>query len=287
MRITGQLRKWNSWFDEHEILHSASAIAFQALFAIVPLALFVLALLGFTDLGRVWEDAAAEIQPKLSDDAFAVVDDTARRVLEDQQPFWLTIGAALAIWRLSAAMRATIGALDTIYEVDENRPLVQRLKLSIALSLATTALMLAALAVLYLGPLVVPTDSTVPEILSILVRWTIALALGLTAVGILVHFAPATPAPTSWVSRGSLLCAAAWLVATLAFAFYASELADYGSVFGSFATLFLLLTYLYLSATAFLVGAELDVRSGAQDPKARRARRSAGPVVPASVEPGG
>ena len=270
--------------ERHEILNSASAIAFQVLFAIVPLGLFLLALIGFVDLDRAWEDAAAEIQPKVSEAAFTVIDDTARKILGEQQPFWLTAGAALAIWRLSAATRATMGALDRIYETPDERPLVERLRLSIALSLATTVLALAALALIYLGPLVVPTDRAIPELLSILVRWAGALALGLAAVGLLVHFGPATPSRASWVSRGSLLCAGAWLVATLGFAFYVTELADYGSVFGSFATVFLLLTYLYLSATAFLVGAEIDCRArDATTPQTRRARRSAGPVEPASA----
>src|SRR5829696_9048930 len=96
--------------DEYEILNSASAIAFQILFALVPLGLFTLALSGFLELDRAWEDAAAEIEPRVSHAAFSVIDDTAREVLDRQQPFWLTVGAALAIWRLSAAMRATMGA---------------------------------------------------------------------------------------------------------------------------------------------------------------------------------
>ena len=43
--------------DEHEILNSASAIAFQTLFALVPLGLFTLALVGFLELDRAWDDA--------------------------------------------------------------------------------------------------------------------------------------------------------------------------------------------------------------------------------------
>ena len=77
----------------------------------------------------------------------------------------------------------------------------------------------------------------------------------------IVHFGPARGRSLGWVSRGTLLCATAWLLATLAFAFYVTELADYGSAFGSFATIFLLLTYLYLSAAAFLIGVEIDVRA--------------------------
>ena len=255
------MRRVVDLFERHEILNSASAIAFQTLFALVPLGLFTLALLGFLELDRAWDDAAAEIRPQVSDAAFIVIDDTVRKVLGGQQPFWLTIGAALAIWRLSAAMRATMGALDRIYDGDEERSLWSRVKTSIGLSLATTILVLLALGVLYLGPVVVPTEAAAADLASLVVRWIVALAIGAAAAALIVHYAPTHPQPLGWVSRGTLLAAGAWLLATVAFAFYATELADYGSIFGSFATGFLLLTYLYLSATAFLLGVEIDVRA--------------------------
>jgi membrane protein len=260
------LRRAFDLIERHEILNSASAIAFQTLFALVPLGLFVLALLGFFELDRAWEDAAAEIQPKVSAAAFEVIDDTVRNVLDDQQPFWLTAGAALAIWRLSAAMRATMGALDRIYDSDEDRSLVSRVRTSIGLSLAITVLALLALSVLYLGPVVVDVESGGAEVASLLVRWAIALAIGVFAAGLLIHYAPTHPQPLGWVSRGSLIAGGCWLVATIGFAAYVTELADYGSVFGSFATIFLLLTYLYLSATAFLLGVEIDVRARDEEP---------------------
>ena len=96
-------------------------------------------------------------------------------------------------------------------------------------------------------------------------RWP----LGAFAFGLIVHYAPSHPQPLGWVSRGTLLAALCWLLATGAFALYVTELADYSSVFGSFTTVFLLFTYVYLSAAAFLVGVEIDVRA--------RTRAEAGP----------
>ena len=133
-------------------------------------------------------------------------------MIEDQQPFWLTLGAALAIWRLSAAMRATMGALDRIYdEDDDDRSFVSEIKTSIGLSLTTTSLVLVALSVLYLGPVAVHVESTPAEVASLLVRWLLALALGVFAFGLIVHYAPAHPQPLGWVSRGTLLAALCWL----------------------------------------------------------------------------
>ena len=255
-----RLRDLRDLLDRHEILNSASAIAFQVLFALVPLGLFSLALVGFLDLDRVWQDVSAELKDKVSPAALSVIDETAQKILGEQQPFWLTAGAALALWRLSAAMRATMGALDRIYECEDDRSLASAVRTSLALSLATTVLVLIALAVVYLGPVAVPTDGAL-GVLSVIVRWGLALALGVLAVGVIVHAAPARVQSLRWVSRGTVLAAALWLLGTAGFALYVTEIADYGSVFGSFATLFLLLTYVYLSATAFLLGVEIDVRA--------------------------
>jgi membrane protein len=254
------LRALHRGFEEHEILNHASAIAFQVLTALVPLLLVLLALIGFFDLQRVWTDAAREIRPQVSPAAFTVIDDTVRNVLGSKQPFWLTVGAAFALWRLSAAMRAVMGALDRIYGAERERPLLERLRVSIGLALAVSALLLLALVVVHLVPLIVPVDGVVLTAVSVVVRWTVAAVLLLLAIGLTIHRGPATPQPIKWVSFGSLVSVTVWVVASFGFALYVTEIASYGSVFGSFATLFVLLTYLYFTTTALLAGVEIDTQ---------------------------
>jgi len=254
------LRSYVEAFDEHEVLNSASAIAFQALSALIPIVLVLLAALGFFDLERVWDDAASELRPQLSPAAFTVLDDTVRKIVTEQQPFWLTAGLAFAIWRLSSAMRAVMGALDRIYGADRERPLRERLRVSVALSLVVAGLLLGAIAAVQLGPLAVRTDGGLAGAASLVVRWAIAAALLLGAVAVTLRHAPASPQPLGWVSFGSGLAVGSWLVASAAFVLYVTEIASYGSLFGSFATLFVLLTYLYLAAIALLAGVELDAQ---------------------------
>ena len=97
-----------------------------------------------------------------------------------------------------------------------------------------------------------------------MVQWGAALALLTTAVWLLLRFAPAHPGPHRWISFGSALCVIAWVGTSAVFGFYVTDVADYGSIFGQLATVFLLMTYLYISACAFLIGAEVDaiVRHG-------------------------
>jgi membrane protein len=95
-------------------------------------------------------------------------------------------------------------------------------------------------------------------VVGFVLSWAVALALLFTAVWLLLRFAPAHPGPHRWVSFGSALCVIAWVGTSLVFGFYVTQIADYGSIFGSLATVFVMLTYLYLSAASFLIGAEVD-----------------------------
>jgi membrane protein len=90
------------------------------------------------------------------------------------------------------------------------------------------------------------------------VQWGVALALLITAVWLLLRFAPAHPGPHGWISFGSALCVIAWVGTSIVFGVYVTDIANYGSIFGSLAAAFLLMTYLYVSACAFLIGAEVD-----------------------------
>jgi membrane protein len=258
MDVRGAIGEVREGFREHDLLTAASAIAFQVLTALVPLALFTLALAGFLDLDRVWRDAAAQLRPRVSGAAFQVVDDTVRDVIGGRRPLWLTVGAALALWRLSSAMRAIMGTLDVVYGAREQRPFARRVAISLALSVEVLVLVLAALAVVNLGPVVVPVEGFALHAASVVVRWGIAAGLLLLAMGLVIRHAPAAPQPIGWVSLGTVLAMAAWLAASAGFALYVTSVADYSTLFGSFTTVFLLLAYLYTSAVAFLAGVEVD-----------------------------
>src|SRR5918911_894310 len=69
-------------FEEHDLLTSASAIAFQVLTAIVPFLLFAFALLGFLSLGDVWRDQVAQhIRANVSPAMYSVIESTVTKVL--------------------------------------------------------------------------------------------------------------------------------------------------------------------------------------------------------------
>jgi membrane protein len=253
------LRSVVDGFKKNDLLTYASAISFQVVFALVPLALLALGLLGTFGATEVWtKDVAPTVRDNLS---YQVLDDTVRKVLADRQFFWVTLGAAIAIWEVSGAMRATMQVLNNVYGVKEGRTFWRKLWESIVLSTAVTVMLLLAAAVVKLGPLGAKSlfgESAVTSVLATLASWGLAVALLFAVVATVVRFAPDTRRPVRWVTFGSLLVIAGWVVMSLLYGLYITQLADYASIFGSLAVVMVTMSYIYLSAIVFLTGVQLD-----------------------------
>lgn len=244
-------------FDRNDLLTYASAISFQLFFALIPLTLFALGLLGGSGLQEVWtSDVAPRLRQATSPAAFLVVDDTVRRVLSARQAFWITGGGVLAIWEMSGALRATMGVLNRLYDTDGERSFVRRIAVSMGLGAAVIILLIAAAATLELGPRLI--DGAVAGPAVDILRWPLALVLLWATVTLVMRVAPAEARPPARVTFGSTLVIVAWLVTSAVFGWYLTNVADYGSIFGALATVVVVLTYLYVSTISFLTGVQID-----------------------------
>ncbi len=247
-------------YHEHDVLTFASAIAFQVLFATIPLALFGIGLLGGFGLEEQWtRQWAAQARDSMSPAAFGVVDDTVRRVLGERQLFWTSAGALIAVWKISSATRAVMEVFDRIYGSHRQRSFAENIRVSLVLGTAVGMLVLASTACAVLGDdalRAVGIES--PAILWL--RLLVSLALLFAVVALLVAWAPVDRQPLQWVTFGSLTVVSAWVGTSLVLGWYLTSIADYGSVFGALATVVVVLTYLYLASAAFLTGAEIDAR---------------------------
>ena len=263
--VRTRVRAFVDAYVEHDLLTYASAISFQILSSLVPFLLFAFGLLGFLHLDGVWRgELAPQLEGSVSAAAFAFVDEAVEKALTERRMFWVTAGFLIALWEVSGAVRAVMGALNRIYRDETRRSWGRRMAVSTALSLAVGACWLGAIAVVVLGPMVYGDVGPLASAGLFVVRWGVAGALLLAAVALLLHFAPERDQPLHWVTFGSLLIMGGWIAMSLGFGVYLRDVADYNSIFGGLATVVVLIAYLYGSAAVFLAGVQVDalVRDG-------------------------
>ena len=226
----------------------------------------MLAVAGLLHLDGVWRDhLEPEIEANVSAAVFTVISNAVNKVFAGGQLLWATVGGALALWQVSGAVRAVMGALGRIYGGKTERPFLRRYTVSFALSIEVGACFILAILCLLLAPFVSVADPGVAwGVFAFVVRWALAAGLLLLAVGLLVRHAPATDPPLPWVSLGAGIVIGLWVIVSLVFYFYLTTIASYNSAFGSLAAVIVVMAYLYISTTVFLFGAQLDAIIRAQ-----------------------
>ena len=90
-------------------------------------------------------------------------------------------------------------------------------------------------------------------------RWPVALVAATVAYGLVYGLAPdVEPRRIRWITPGAVVGVVLWIVLSLGFAIYVQNFSSYGAAYGAFGAAIVLLLWLYLSANAFLFGAELN-----------------------------
>jgi membrane protein len=247
-------------FKRHDLLTYASAISYQVLTAVVPFLLFVLAVAALLHAHGLWrQHLAPQIRSNVPAPIFAVIENAVTTVFARQAVLWATLGGLLALWQVSGAVRAVMGALAGIYEAPSQRPFLKHYARSFLLSIEVSVCFVLVAGCLLFAPFFWSAhDGLVAAVFAFIVRWGLVVALLLLIVARLVRHGPARYQPWHWVTMGATLVTGSWLVASLLFYLYLTDVASYETVFGSLADGIVGMAYLYVSTTAFLFGAQLD-----------------------------
>ncbi len=256
-RAGASLRLWVDLFDRHRLLNNASAISFQALKALVPLVLFGVALPGVLGLSDIWENQFREsVSTQFTPTAFEAIDTAVQKIVMEGSAALPVFAGALLLWYVSGLVRACMGSLNSIYEVDDARSLLRRWSLSFVLATCVIFAVVVAVLAVTAGPRI--ELGGVTHVLLLIVRWPVAvIALGL-AVGLLVHYGPAERHQARWASIGAVVVVTAWIGQSSLFAWYVGSYADFKSASGALTVFLVLAAFLYAASIIFLVGVEID-----------------------------
>ena len=257
-------RTWAEGNDDNIGLIAAGT-AFYGFAAIVPLLASVVLVYGLVaDTATVVANIRALFNV-LPDDAARVIGDQLATVVntsEGKQGFGLVIALGIALYGGTKGASSIVTALNIAYEEKETRGFIALNLLAFAIT--GGAVLLALVAALSTAAFAL-LDSLIPgapKILLLAIRllsYGVLASLGVTAAACLYRFGPNRhKAKWAWLTPGSLAATVIWLGATIGFGVYVSRFGNYGATYGSLSAVIVLLTWLWLSAYVFLLGAELN-----------------------------
>jgi len=184
--------------------------------------------------------------------------------------FAAIVGLLLALWGGAAAMKTVMNALNIVYHEEEKRGYVKLTLMALGLTfglIVIGALSVGAIVVLPLVLAHVGLGDAAKTAVSVL-RWPFLLGIALVALAVVYRYAPSREKPKwKWVSPGAVMATLLWVAGSALFAFYAQRFGSYNKTYGSLGAIVVLMLWLYISAFALLLGAEINAQAEAQTAK--------------------
>jgi membrane protein len=166
---------------------------------------------------------------------------------------------------MSGAMQTVMWALTAAYERDETRGFVKKRLIAVTLIFCVVVSFALVFVLLVLGPDAsrwvgsAVGNTTLVRWVWWTAEWPILLVGLMTMFAIVLYLAPnVVPRKWQFITPGAVFAVVVWLVASGLFAVYTSNFSTYNKAWGSLAAVIIMLTWLWVSALALLVGGEIN-----------------------------
>lgn len=253
-----------SEFSDDRILSVAAGVTFYALLAIFPAIAALISIYGiFADPAEMSKQLA-NLSGVLPGGAMDVMGDQMKR-LAAQKPSALgigfVVGLGVALWSASSGIKALLDALNVAYEEKEKRGFIRLSAEALLFTVGAIGFALVAVGAVVVLPILfgyVGLGSLAATLMNIL-RWPALFVIMALALAVLFRFGPSrAKARWRWVSWGSALGALLWIAVSLLFSWYVANFGSYNKTYGSLGAVIGFMTWMWLSTTVVLLGAELN-----------------------------
>src|SRR5918999_1580084 len=262
----GVLKRTGKEYSDDNLTDWAAALTYYSILSIFPALIALVSVLGLIG------DSAT--QP-LIDNLGAVAPGPAREIFtgaienlqrsEGAAGVLFIVGLAGALWSASGYVAAFMRASNSIYDVEEGRPIWKTAPVRLGVTIVLLLLLaISGTAVTLTGGLaeevgkVVGVGDTGVKVWDI-AKWPVLLLIVSFMFAILYWAAPNVKHPKfRWVTPGGLVGVLLWVVASAAFAFYVANFASYNKTYGALGGVIIFLVWLWISNIAVLLGAEFD-----------------------------
>lgn len=267
---------------EKDITGSAKEVAYNILFSIAPLLIFLTSAAGAVtqivndDLQNPAEPVLQWMKDTLPADAASFLEQPIENALQADLGFLMSFGAILALWGAKGAMSGVIKGLNKAYDIEEDsRSFVKQTLVSIGLTIALALMIGVAGLVFFLGTDVGVTvaDSIglgdAFNTVSNWLRWPLIAIVAIIAVAMIHKFGPNIEAPLKWYLPGAAFTIIGIAIASFLLTIYFRFSGGYNEAYGAFGAVLVFIFWLYVMSMIVLMGGVVNMAIQKEIPPAR------------------
>ena len=246
----------------HDVARDSAALIYYLLFTLFPLLIFVSTLLGILELDI--DSITAVLAPLLPSDVVGVVRSYLEYVAANQSRQLLWFSLVFSIWFPMRSTGCLMHSLRKAFHrsspenilLGQLRNLLFTVWMIVVIGLTLLLVVMGRRALHFLSRLL-PLSETFISVWGYL-RFVILALIMAISLGLLYQLALGQRRPLREVLPGVGSSLAAWMLLSMAFSYYVENVAQYARLYGSIATIVVVLLWLYMSGQVLILGAELS-----------------------------
>ncbi|MBQ5689664.1 MAG: YihY/virulence factor BrkB family protein [Bacteroidales bacterium] len=252
-------------FTQVNLIDRAAAVAFYVFLALFPTILFLFTLIPYFPLQDVTANVLEALQTILPPGTYESVSSTINQIMSIEHGGLMSLGLLLAFYFSTSAVSSFFRGFNMGDKEFGQISFVKLQVYSILVMLMFVILLLISIVLITVGQRLLPLLFVKMHIYSgftvfmiNLLRWLIVIFALIVAMSLLYHFGNPRSKRFKLITPGSLLFAGLFIVGTMLFNFYISNISTYNLLYGSIGGLIIFVIWIYFNCILILIGYELN-----------------------------
>lgn len=252
-------------FTQVNLIDRAAAVAFNVFVALFPMILFMFTLIPYFPLQNVTASVLEALQEFLPPGTYDSVSSTINEIMSIEHGGLMSLGLLLAFYFSTSAVSSFFRGFNMGDKEFGQVSFIKEQLYSIIVMLMFVALLLLSIVLITVGQKLLPVFFTKIHFyngfvvfLINLIRWLVVIFALIVAVSLLYYFGNPRSKRFKLFTPGSLLFTGLFIVGTMLFNFYISNISTYNLLYGSIGGLIIFVIWIYFNCILILIGYELN-----------------------------
>lgn len=246
----------------HDVNGYAVQMSYFLILSLFPFLMFLMTVLGYLSISV--DDAIYFLSLVAPKEVMVIISKYIEYLLTRRNVHLLFGSLVTTFWTSSNSLNVLMRAINKAFKLEETRGYVRRKLLAAPFTILLTGCISIALVLPALGREFLLWLSRYVSISSLLIeyltyiRWVIAVVCIFYTIMMIYHLVPNKRFPFRQVLPGAIIATIGWIIISVGFSSYVSNVPGYSAIYGSIGAVIILMIWLYLGSMIIIMGSEFN-----------------------------
>lgn len=252
-------------FNIGDINSKAAEMSFFLLLSLFPFIMFTISSIVYIPILHL-NKYITFFENLMPESAFMIVLSIMNSAIDNKSNGLMIVSFFLTIWSSSRSVRAIIKGSNRSYKVKETRSYIKVTTIGLLLTICLLLLIFSSMIFLVFGEKIgyfifglIGLDNIFIKIWNIC-RYSIGILTIVIILMALYKYTPNKRIKLKDTIPGAVIATIGWIIVSLSYSYYSNYYANYEIIYGSIGGIIVLITWIYLSSWAILIGVEINAK---------------------------